>query len=34
MSGLREAISGDSLDEFLEAFYGKQGLPVPSLDEG
>jgi queuine tRNA-ribosyltransferase len=31
MSGLREALSSDSLDEFLQSFYGKQGLEVPPL---
>ncbi|NIB43935.1 tRNA guanosine(34) transglycosylase Tgt [Pseudomaricurvus alkylphenolicus] len=31
MSGLREALSSDSLDEFLQSFYDKQGLEVPPL---
>lgn len=31
MSGLREAIATHSLNQFLESFYGKQGLEVPPL---
>lgn len=29
MQGLRDAIEGDGLDEFLADFYGRQGLEVP-----
>ena len=33
MSRMREALSEGTFDEFLEDFYGRQGLPVPPLPE-
>ncbi|GAA5315521.1 MAG: tRNA guanosine(34) transglycosylase Tgt [Candidatus Pelagadaptatus aseana] len=32
MADMREALSNDSFDEFLQEFYGKQGKEVPPLD--
>ena len=34
MKGLRDAIEAGKLDEFVEDFYAKRGLPVPPLAEG
>jgi queuine/archaeosine tRNA-ribosyltransferase len=31
MEGLREAIANGELDEFVEDFYAKKGLEVPTL---
>jgi queuine tRNA-ribosyltransferase len=33
MEGLRNAIAEGKLDEFVEDFYAKRGLPVPPLAE-
>jgi queuine tRNA-ribosyltransferase len=32
MAGLRAALDAGTLDDFVEDFYGRRGLPVPSLD--
>ena len=32
MQGLRDAIAANQLDEFVEEFYAKKGMPVPSLE--
>ena len=32
MAGLRAALDTGTLDDFVEDFYGRRGLPVPSLD--
>ncbi|WP_448212739.1 tRNA guanosine(34) transglycosylase Tgt [Colwellia sp. MEBiC06753] len=34
MKGLRDAIEAGTLDEFVEDFYARRGLPVPPLAEG
>jgi queuine tRNA-ribosyltransferase len=32
MTGLRAALDAGTLDDFVRDFYGRRGLPVPSLD--
>lgn len=33
MRQMREALSNNTFEQFLDEFYGKQGLPVPDLDD-